>query len=183
MGLESQYPNVNGHEYSWSDLSVALPGIQGNPLQGCNGVSYSDSVEREKVPGAGRMHRGKSAGVYKIEMVKLKTTMDDWKNNIAPVIASVAQQQGIGFCDVTFPITVSYDRGQGVVITDVIEGCNIAKVPNEHEQGAGGLMVEVEIDPSYIKHGLPGGGFYTLVPIVNGVPTPGSSPAFGAGAF
>lgn len=165
--MATTFPNINGAEYSWSHIEVTLPGAVAAPIAGIQSVKYSDSVSRELVRGAGQVARGFSAGEYAVDTCSIGCTWGDWREVILPALQSLAANTGVGVYDLAFTMVVSYEKPNGTIITDRVEGCRIKKMGAEHESGAAGLKTEIELDAMLVGWGRPDGTTHYPVAIEN----------------
>lgn len=138
-------PLINGHEYSWADISVLVAGV---PVTGITGIEYSDEQEITDNYGAGRYPVSRSKGritcqgsitLYSSEVVALtRATNNGRLQDLAP-----------------FTITVSYvpDDNAGIVVVDTLHNCQFKKNERNWSEGDASKAVALEMAISHIKWG------------------------------
>src|SRR5688572_8843595 len=94
---------VNQNTHSWGSIILKLDGER---YYGCTAISYGDKRERTKGYGLGAHHapRGRSAGKYTVEPVKLtmyRSSAQEFRNALA-----ARSPDGISYGDVEFQIVV-----------------------------------------------------------------------------
>lgn len=131
---------INGIEKSWASITTKVRGAE---IVGYKAISYSDSISREKVYGAGRMPLGMTRGKYETE----QGSMTVYERQFRELLAAF----GDGWGDVVFDIEVRYsDPGEDTHV-DVLESCRWAGAPGGGEEGSSPLERELKFDCIRIK--------------------------------
>jgi len=131
---------INGLEKSWASITTK---VKGEEIVGYKAISYSDSISREKVYGAGRMPLGMTRGKYEAEQGSLTCFEREFRQLLTAF--------GNGWGDVVFDIEVRYaDPGEDTHV-DVIESCRWAGAPGGGEEGSAPLERELKFDYVRIK--------------------------------
>lgn len=141
---------INGNVYSWSSIRLKVgPEL----FTGFTSISYADKRERVKQYGMGRHHapRGRSAGKYTVEKVKLAGPKDTIQALRATLAARSPDRRSYG--NVEFEIVVQYTEfGNNLEPIHVeIERCVLVGNSTGEEESADPLKEEVEIDPMLIR--------------------------------
>lgn len=139
---------VNQNQLSWGSIRCI---IDGNPITGFTAISFADKRERVKAYGMGRHHapRGRSAGKYTTETVKLT----GWKSSVQNLIAQLAERapDQASYGNVEFTIMVIYSEPSEPNIDVMITGCVITSQSAADEESADPLKEELEIDCMAIR--------------------------------
>jgi hypothetical protein len=139
---------VNGNQISWGSIILK---VRAERFYGFTGISFADKRERVKGYGQGRHHapRGRSAGKYSIENVKLT----GWKASVQQLRQELALQSLVpgSYGDVEFQIDVQYIEADEVPIQVLIERCVWAGNSSSDEESPDPLKEEIEIDCMLIR--------------------------------
>lgn len=147
MPIPISYPLINGHRYSFASIEF---GANNAILRGVSSIDYGDELTPGKMRGTGPNVIGRTRGEYDgdadIEMYRL-----EWEN-----LKSTLGQNGVGFGETSFPVTVCYGEVGQPVVTDTLEGCRITKVRTGGSEGSDPTKVKLTIDLTRILHnGVP----------------------------
>lgn len=128
-------PLINGREYSWADISVAIGGV---PLVGIRGIKYTEKQAKENVYGAGAKPIGRAYGRIEFEgsITLLTTAMmaikakaaDNRLRRIAP-----------------FSITVMYQPDNAALVTVVLKNCEFLEDAFDWKEGDMSKEMEVPL--------------------------------------
>ena len=126
----------NSQEYSWSQVTVVM---LGRPLVGIQGVKYKSSQEKSVIYGRGNtplaIQRGNKS--YEGEIKVLQSELEA----LTKVAGTGNDIQDLG----PFDITVAYASKTGVIVTDVLKGCEFTEVEKSIDQGATHMEVTLPI--------------------------------------
>lgn len=126
---------VNGKAYDWGDVDLKLPGVVTEVQE----ISYDDEQEKELVYGKGNTPRGYGTGKYKASG-KLSMLKDDYD-----ALVDYCKAKGTPLYGLIFPkIVVSYARGGGRTMQDVLNGVSFSKL--SHKVATGDKELKVDID-------------------------------------
>lgn len=132
------YPMINGLRYSWASARIQFDGQEYVDIKD---ITYSHTMDRGEVRGAGPQLLGFTRGEYKAEgsVTFLKEGYDE-------LIAAF----GDGYLEKPFNISVSYaDVGQPTV-TDELVGCRLGKAEKNPSQGTDALEVSCDLHITYL---------------------------------
>lgn len=139
---------VNGNQISWGSIVLKL---RSQRFYGFTGISFADKRERVKGYGQGRHHapRGRSAGKYSVENVKLT----GWKASVQQLRQELAVGSLVpgGYGDTEFEIDVQYIEPDEIPIQVVIERCVWAGNSTSDEESPDPLKEEIELDTMLIR--------------------------------
>lgn len=137
----ADYPVINGNAYSWASVAFRFDGGEGIYVKE---ISYSHSVERETMRGAGMRPLGYTRGEYSAEgsMTLMK---EGWN--------ALRAKFGNGYMERSFSISVSYAEVGQPTVTDELLDCRISSVENNPSQGSEGLEVSIELSILSIREG------------------------------
>ncbi|WP_446424090.1 hypothetical protein [Mailhella sp.] len=143
---------INGRNYDWEDIHVALPSGE---AVGITEIKYSDSQTIEARYGRGSVPRGYGRGNYEASG-SMVLDRDEWER-LKIVLAALGG--GAIYDHTPFPIIVAYANDDMGNVVDVLRSCKITKF-----DGAGGSQGDANAGPITCE-------FTILEPIVwNGVP-------------
>ncbi|WP_018750709.1 hypothetical protein [Paenibacillus sanguinis] len=127
---------INGKVYDWSDVTVAVPGLNLELQE----ISYNDELEKEVAYGRGQRPRGYGEGNYKSEG-KMSLLRDDFDDLI-----DYCKSQGVPLYKLVIPkIVVSYANDGGRTRTDVLNTVTITKADQKNAQGDKSLKVDLDL--------------------------------------
>lgn len=127
---------VNGKTYSWGDVELRLPGIVTEVQE----ISYDDELEKEVVYGMGSRPRGYGRGNYKANG-KITLLRDDYDD-----IVDYCKKNGISLYELEFPkIIVSYAKGNGKTVTDILNRVSLTKSSTKAAQGDKSFTVDFDL--------------------------------------
>lgn len=132
--------NKFGKVAGWNDVTVSL---LGRVVEGITELSYTDSVEKENVYGAGGYPVGRSTGNYsaKASITLLKEESIALQRSLAP---------GARVTDIQpFDIAVHYEYG-GLMYKDRIRNCEFTGNGVEVKQGDKSIAYKHELVVSHI---------------------------------
>lgn len=126
----------NSQEYSWAEVTVVM---LGRPLIGIQGVKYKTSQEKSFVYGRGNkplaIQRGNKS--YEGEIKLLQSELE---------ALTKAAGEGNDLQDLEpFDITIAYASNTGVIVTDVMKGCEFTEVDKGIDQGAAQMEITLPI--------------------------------------
>ena len=130
---------INGIEKSWASITVKVRGVE---IIGFKAISYSDSVSREKVYGAGRMPIAMTRGKYETEQGSITC----YERQFREILALFAPNSQTGWADVVFDIECRYSDPGEATHVDVLEACRWAGAPGGGEEGSSPLEREMQFD-------------------------------------
>lgn len=127
---------VNGKTYDWGDVDLKLPGIVTEVQE----ISYDDEQEKEVAYGKGSAPRGYGTGNYKASG-KISLLRDDYD-----AINDYCKRNNIPFYSLVLPkITVSYAKGNGDIITDVLNHVSFSKRSTKAAQNDKSIKVDIDL--------------------------------------
>lgn len=141
---------INGLEKSWASITLK---VKGEEIVGFKGISYSDSISREKVYGAGQMALAMTQGKYETEQGSITV----YERQLRQIITAAG---GNGWGSVVFDVEVRYADPGEETSTDIIESCRWAGVNGGGEEGSAPLERELKFDCMRIKRN----GVYLVAP-------------------
>ncbi len=133
--------NPFGTMKGWNSITVNL---LGRNVKGITGVSYSDTVAKENVYGAGGYPIGRSEGNYEAEaaLTLFKEETDALKLSLP---------RGKRLQDIApFDIVVVYKNTGGVIMTDIIRNCEFTNDGIDVSQSDGSIATEYTLIISHI---------------------------------
>lgn len=138
-------PFINGFEYAWANIALAVNGIV---INGITSINYSENHEAESLFGIGNVSIARGVGNHIFE-----ASITLQKSEVV-ALQQAAVIQGLTDGDITgllpFTITVSYNGDQGQVpVTDIL--FNAQFLSNNIGSTQGDTSIEVEI-PLIISH-------------------------------
>ncbi len=131
MGGEN-YVNINGHEYSFSDIELRWNDIR---YTGFKAVKYKHSREVGKAEGSRAELYGLTRGTYEgVEgsIIVLRKTYNQLQADM-----------GDGYMEEMFDIDVSYGAKYQDAVTDELRGCTITDEDFDNERGSDASYVEL----------------------------------------
>ena len=122
-------------QYAWSDVSIS---IGGRILEGATEVEYTEKQDKETLYGRGnkphKIVRGNKSYEGKISV---------WQSELE---AMVQDAPGKSILNLNFDIIVSYvPEDRGVIVTDVLSGCEFTETKKAMKQGDKNMLVELPI--------------------------------------
>lgn len=127
---------VNGKAYDWGDVNLQLPGIVTEVQE----ISYEDELEKEVVYGEGSKPRGYGTGNYKTTG-KISLLKDDFE-----AITDYCKANGIPLYRLELPkVIVAYAKGDGQIVTDVLNRVSFTKVGDKAAQGDKNFKVDIDL--------------------------------------
>lgn len=130
---------VNGRYYDWEHITAKL---KGGTLVDIESIEYSDEQKLNRKYGKGRKTRGYTLG-NKQGQGKLTLMREEYDRLLQDSDVKAKGLYGIDPVN----ITVSFDKGEGVVHTDVLEAVKFTKRNfSGMEQDTEGLTVELEFE-------------------------------------
>jgi hypothetical protein len=127
---------VNGKAYDWSDIDIALPGLDIQAQE----ISYDDELEKESVYGKGVAPRGYGTGNYKSEG-KLTLLRDDYDQ-----LVDYCKANNVALYRLVIPkVVVSYANEGERTRSDVLSTVTITKASHKGAQGDKSLTVELDL--------------------------------------
>lgn len=127
---------VNGYEYSWEDINLAL---FGKLIEGIEAINYTVSKSHSNVYGRGAdpvaMGRGKKE--YSASLTILQSEFEAIQDRIPA---------GKDITDAApFSITVSYAPDGGAVVTDQLTYVRVQSFSKGMRNGDGNMMIELAL--------------------------------------
>lgn len=126
---------INGKKYAWEDITIRLPH---GTLVDVESIDYEDDPDLEAQYGAGRTPNGYSYGNYKASG-KVSVKREEFDKMVEH--AGDAGIYGLK----PFPITVSYEREDGKVVTDTLPAVLFGKTSTGSKQGDKNVMVQRDL--------------------------------------
>ncbi len=137
----ADYPLINGFAYSWASCKFKIDGADAIYIKE---ISYTHTVERAKMRGAGMRPLGETRGEYEAEG-SVTLTREGWDQLRAKL--------GNGYMEKRFSISTSYAEEGQQTVTDELLDCKINSVENSPSQGTDGLEVSLELSVMSIREG------------------------------
>lgn len=125
------YPNINGHEYSFSDIELRW---NGNRYTGFRQLNYKHSREVGKAEGSRPEPYGHTRGIY----VGCEGTLIVLRKTYNQMVADM----GEGFMEQQFDIDASYGAKFQDPVTDELRGCTLTDEDFNNERGSDAAYVE-----------------------------------------
>lgn len=143
MEIRNGVPLINGVEYAWGDIVVAINGV---PLVGITAIKYDDTQDVQDNYGAARLPITRSKG-----RITLSASITLYKTE---VVALQRQSPNGRLQDIKpFDITVSYLPEDGIISTDRIRNCQFTKNGVDWKEGDLNNQIELPLKTSYIEWG------------------------------
>ena len=135
---------VNGEEYAWEDLQMAL---NGRIEDGLNEIEYTKEKDFKEVRGYGADPHtlGRGNNSYNGKIVVLQSSLEGIQRGLA---------RGKDITDVRAEMTVSYAPEGGLRTTDQIKGARFTKVSKAFKNGDGNMMVELPFIATKILYNI-----------------------------
>ena len=137
-------PLINGHEYCWADIAVAIAGM---PVTGITGIEYNDDQEIADIYGAGR---------YPVSRSKGRITCTGKISLLMSEVAALVRTSPNGrLQDIPpFTIVVSYipDEG-GAVVIDTLRNCQFKSNKRSWSEGDTSKSTDIDLAVSHIEWG------------------------------
>lgn len=122
-------------QYAWHDVSIS---IGGRILEGCTEIEYTEKQEKDVLRGRGNKGHKITRGNKSYEG---KVTI--WQSELE---AMVQDAPGKSILNLNFDIIVSYvPEDGGVIVTDVLSGCEFTETKKAMKQGDKNMIVELPI--------------------------------------
>jgi hypothetical protein len=142
-------PFINGFEYSWANISLAVNGVI---INGITSINYSESHEAESLYGIGNVSIARGVGNHTFE-----ASITLQKSELI-ALQLAATNQGITDGDITgllpFLVTIAYNGDQGQVPTiDILYNAQFLSNNVGTSQGDTSIEVEIPLIISHIKWG------------------------------
>lgn len=137
-------PLINGREYDWAMVQAQI-GNSTNPFYGVTSISYSDTMEKENVYGAGSMPVSRGYGNYTVEAsIELLTS------DIVRLMRSVGSRR---LQDLPpFDLIIRYAHNQADKrTTDIIKNAEFTNNGRELSQNDKSFSTELTIVASHIQ--------------------------------
>ncbi len=140
---------INGFEYAWANISLAVNGIV---INGITSINYGETHASENLYGIGNMPIGRGVGNHEFD-----GSISLYKSELVALQQS-AKSQGLADGDITgllpFTITVAYNGDQGQVpVVDTILDCQFLANTIGSSQGDTSVTIEIPLIFSSIKWG------------------------------
>lgn len=122
-------------QYAWSDVSIS---IGGRILEGATEIEYTEKQEKDVLRGRGnkghKIIRGNKSYEGKVTI---------WQSELE---AMVQDAPGKSILNLNFDIIVSYvPEDGGVMVTDVLSGCEFTETKKAMKQGDKNMIVELPV--------------------------------------
>lgn len=141
----AQIINKFGTMQGWNSITANL---LGRDLEGISELSYTDSVTKENVYGAGKYPIGRSSGNYEPEC-----SITLFKEEADGLRASLPRGKRIQ--DIApFDLIVEYVNQDGIVLKDIIYNCEFTNDGVEVAQSDGTISMQYELIVSHIEYGV-----------------------------
>lgn len=126
---------VNGVNYSWSDITVAIFGV---PVKGITKINYKRSTKKENQYGAGSEPISRASGNTEYE-ASLELYVDEWK------AIKRAAPGGDPLRIPPFDIIVAYGNSPANATVDRLKMCEFTEDPFNAQQGDTRLLVTIPL--------------------------------------
>lgn len=137
MSITPPKPLINGFEYQFASIVARVKNV---PFFRILSINYEASVENAKAYGTCKHPISRTRG-----RVETTASIELLKSDLTPFLMMVTNGRMTGWADSPFEIAVSYaDAGQKVV-NDVLSGCVVSKIGNDHSEGIDALKVSIEL--------------------------------------
>lgn len=139
MPYQIEYPEINGHRFSFASIEATFNGLS---ILGIVSINYSPELTPGKVYGSapqkiGRT-RGKEDSSCDFEMLRL-----EYENLVESIT-----QSGLAYGEAAFDIIVQYSElPTSPVLTDTVLGFRIGKPDLQNQDGTDPSTVKVTGDP------------------------------------
>ena len=124
---------INGIEYSWSTITIT---VNGTPIAGATGVSYSETRTKENIYGAGDkpVSRGRGNREYEGSLTLLKSELEALKNS----------SPNRSVLDIPpFVISISFVPDGSQPVTEVLKYVEFTEEPFDGSQGDTSFELEL----------------------------------------
>ncbi len=141
MAITNGVPMVNGVTYGWADIIVLIGGV---PVTGISAIEYGDKQDIANKYGAGRhpVSRGKGRITP-----SAKITLE-----MGEVLSIQSRALNGRLQDIEpFDVQVSYIPDSGIIVHDVIHGCQFTENKRGWKEGDTAQDVDLELLPSHIE--------------------------------
>jgi hypothetical protein len=135
---------VNGEEYAWEDVQVAL---NGRVIEGISEVEYTTEREFNEVRGRGSDPHtlGRGNKTYSGKLVMLQSEVEGIQRGLP---------RGKDITDVRGEITISYAPEGGLRTTDQVKYVRFTKVGKALKNGDGNMVVELPFKSTKILYNI-----------------------------
>ena len=142
MALQTEIINRFGRVVGWNKVRLNL---LGRDVEGITSIKYSDSLEIEAVPGAGRYTVGTGEGNYEAE--GSITLLAEEVQSLQEALPLGDRIQDIDVGD----IVVSFEYNNKTV-TDILHGVRFKNNGREVDQGDTHIKIEIELFVAHITY-------------------------------
>ena len=164
------FPTVNGHECSWSDITidVGIPGAENIKVVDCEGIKHSGKVERAVSRGtSGGRPMKKTAGsvTYEASITLTRSGLIALITALAEAARAIGAVRGneVIISAVQFTVLVQHTPlGDTAVYATKLEGCSLDEDSEDNKQGNDADVIEVTLGPTSRKRKLPNGDWAVL---------------------
>ncbi len=152
MPLVIQYPQINGHRFSFDSLEIRVNGIW---FVGIKSLNYKPTLKAGLVRGTNPRPIGRTAGeaefTWDMEILRLEFELLKTSLGCPP----------LGFGETSFPIVATFQELGSPVITDVVQDCRIEEADLSNASGSDASTVKLSGTAMGIDLGLFGAGITT----------------------
>lgn len=138
------YPLINGKRFDYGCVELKTGG---RIYYGCKSVNYKDSLKPGHLRGTSARIMGRTRGVHEASG-SLEIYKSDFEEFIAALVATGGTLNGapVGYGEVEFTASVSYQAAGMDLVTDILNGCRITESEDGHNEGEEPLVVKVSLD-------------------------------------
>lgn len=137
MSITPVKPLINGFDYQFSSIVARVRNV---PFFKILSINYEAEVESATAYGTCKHPISRTRG-----RVEIQASIELLKSDLYAFLMMVTNGRMTGWADSPFEIVVSYaDAGQKVV-NDVLSGCVVSKIGNDHSEGTEVLKVRVDL--------------------------------------
>ncbi len=126
-------PLINGNAYSFASIEID---VGGRKIKGIKDLSYDDGLDPGMARGTSPIPLAHTQGDY-----EANASMEMFRKDFDELCALL----GDGYCEVEFPITVTYASRGMPTVTDRLPAVRIKKVDNSNSQGNDPTAVKLEL--------------------------------------
>jgi len=140
----SEFPQINGHVWSWAELVPSIEIHEGESIQTKDfaAIDYDHALEGTKVPGVGSMHVGDTKGVYSANgsMSMYLAAQERFTDALCAL-----SPNGDTYGTVKFDLVVSWTNDAGETTTHKLVGCRIQSEGHSHSPSADATVVTMPL--------------------------------------
>jgi hypothetical protein len=139
--LATTPPNINGHRYDFSSITVRTSFLGALRLFGVKDINYKQRLTPGKARGTNAAIMGRSRGTYESDG---GFTM--YREEYQAFIHALSQGGRLPYMEVNFDIQVGYAEVLGPTSQDELLKCRITDEEDSHSEGETPLVTKVTLD-------------------------------------